>query len=298
MEGIMLNTRRELVEWAMSYDCQVRTDCQEDGKRECCWLQTFDDPSVGIFGIPLSPVFGDWSDLAEFCTKNMERLKALLEADQFNYDEAGSLVETHNHSLGWSNFAKEHSRPGTGNGYTELPDEAVVKTVLNHWYNAVPGAGEKDIKRKVLVRVPGEGFWCPPRAKLVMGMPVQAEIIQRQEGEDPYVQVWVDQRVTEKYNALYNKPAATVDVVCYSAEALLENGGKRSTDCDWEIVTILCNEEGGRGEPAPMEPLTMARNQLQKPGGTHGEYSPTEYAEAIWYHSTRKGIRVKTLKTP
>jgi hypothetical protein len=41
-----------------------------------------------------------------------------------------------------------------------------------------------------------------------------------------------------------------------------------------------------------MHPLAMARNQLEKPGGTKGEYTAQQYAEAIWFHS-QKGIRIR-----
>jgi len=190
----------------------------------------------------------------------------------------------------WSDFARKHSRPGTGNSYTTLSDQRVIDLVLDNWSQAVPGAGETDTSRKVLIPVPVDGFFCPPRADLVMGMPVNAEIVQRQAGEDPYLETSVTRAVAEAFGALREVPARRVDIVCYSAAALLENDGKRSSDASWEIVTILCNEDGG---DLPMIPLAMARNQLEKPGGTKGEYTALEYAEAIWYHSTKKGIKVK-----
>lgn len=193
-------------------------------------------------------------------------------------------------TLGWSDFASKHSRPGTGNSYTVLDDEVVLSLVLENWDKAVPGTGETTIDRKILVPVPAAGFFCPPQAKLVMGMPVNAEIVQRQEGEDPYVQTYVTRPVAEAFGALIDVPAKSVDIVCYSAEALEENNGHRSTDCDWEIVTILCREGSER---EPMLPLAMARNMLEKTGGTMGNYTAREFAEAIWHHATQKGLRVK-----
>jgi len=193
-------------------------------------------------------------------------------------------------TLGWSDFASKHSRPGTGNSYTVLDDEVVLNRVLINWDKAVPGSGETDTSRKILVPVSPEGFFCPPQAKLVMGMPLNAEIVQRQDGEDPYVQTYVTRAVAEAFGALIDCPAKSVDIVCYSAEALEENDGKRSSDCSWEIVTILCRDNDDR---EPMNSLAMARNMLEKPGGTMGNYTAKEFAEAIWFEHTRKGIRVK-----
>ena len=192
--------------------------------------------------------------------------------------------------LGWSSFAREHCRPGTGHSYSQLSEACVVQLALKGWATRSPGDGERTLDRKVLVRVPPEGFYCPPRARMVEGMPLQAEIVTRQEGEDPYVEVFVSEKVAREHDALVLRPARTVDIVCYSAEALTENDGERSTDCDWEIVTILCTDEDEQG---PMTPLTMARNYLEKPGGTRSVYTAREFAEAIWRHSTQRGITVK-----
>jgi hypothetical protein len=104
------------------------------------------------------------------------------------------------------------------------------------------------------------------------------------------VEVFVSEKVAQEHGALVVRPARTVDIVCYSAEALMENDGGRSTDCDWEIVTFLCTDED---EQEPMTPLTMARNFLEKPGGTRSVYTSREFAESIWHHASVRGIRVK-----
>ncbi len=36
-----------------------------------------------------------------------------------------------------------------------------------------------------------------------------------------------------------------------------------------------------------MDPLTMARNMLAKPGGTPCRYSADDFAESVWYWSAR-----------
>lgn len=192
-------------------------------------------------------------------------------------------------TLGWSNFARLNSTKAKGNSYSILSEAEVIRLVQEHWDRRKPGAGETDCSRKVLVPVPAEGFFCTPVAKLVMGMPVQAEVVQRQEGEQPHVQHFLTPEDALKFGALVEVRAEFVDIVCYSAEALLENDGERSTDCEWEIVCLLATR-GYRLEP--LAPLTMARNFLEKPGGTKSVYTAQQFAEAIW-HWSQKGIRVR-----
>jgi len=199
-------------------------------------------------------------------------------------------------TIGWSQFAIGRHTATSGNSYftTKLStadDHAeVILRVKDKWPLRKPGDGEGDcLDRKILVPVPPEHFYCPPRAKLVMGMPVQAEVVQRQEGEEPFVEKFVTPEDAEKFGAIVEIPAAFVDVVLYSAEALLENDGERSTDCEWEIVCILARQQE---DAEPMPPLTMARNQLEMAGGTAGHYTSEEYAKSIWYHAN-KGITIR-----
>ena len=192
--------------------------------------------------------------------------------------------------LGWSDFAKKHSRRERGNSYSTFDHDEVARIVASRFEHAVPGDGETTLDRKVLVPVPPEGFFCGLRAKLVPDMPVYAEVVKRQDHEDPYVETYTTYAIAKAFGALVERPAKHVDVVCYSAEALTENGEERSTDCLWEIVTILCREDEER---EPMHPLAMARNYLEKPGGTKSEYTAREFAEAIWFRSTQQGIRVR-----
>lgn len=200
-------------------------------------------------------------------------------------DVSAGVVPT----IAWSDFARNYCRVGTGNSYSLLSDESVLQLVKEHWHLRKPGSGETDTNRKVLVPVPPENFICPPKAPLVQGLPVKARVVQRQEGEDPYIETYVTPEDAERFGV---KPivAKRCDIVCYSAEALLENDGKRSSECDWEIVTILAYPTE-QEEPIPS--LTMARNFLEKAGGTFTNYTAKEFAESIYYHSTKKMIAVK-----
>ena len=199
-------------------------------------------------------------------------------------------MEKHRITLGWTNFALTHSTKAKGNSYTTLSNNEVVRRILSNWDRREPGDGEGEcINRKVLVPVSKEGFFLPPVAKLVVGMPVQSEVVKRQEHEEPYIQTFVTPKDAIKYGAVIEVPADFVKIVCYSHEALSENGETPDTDCDWEIVCFLC-QKGFKTEP--MHPLAMARNQLLKPGGTKGEYTAKQYADAVWFHSKR-GIRIR-----
>lgn len=92
--------------------------------------------------------------------------------------------------------------------------------------------------------------------------------------EDPFINLTCS--CTDE--ALPNK---FLRVVLYSKETLLENEGIRTGDYDWEIVAILPSPF----EDAPMDPLTMARNFLSKPGGTYAPYSDQKFAESIYFWS-------------
>lgn len=192
-------------------------------------------------------------------------------------------------TIGWSDFALKNSVKSKGCSYTKLLPKEVVALVENSWDNQEPGDGETDCSRKILVSVPPEGFFLPPRANLVEGMPIQAEVVKRQAHEDPYVQIFVTPEDAAKFGYT-EQPAKSVKIVLYSAEALTENNEKRSTDCQWEIVAILCSEN--EGETEPMAPLTMARNFLEKEGGTKSVYTAQEFAEAI-YRKSNSGVRVR-----
>ena len=191
-------------------------------------------------------------------------------------------------SLSWSDFARKNNARNSGNSYTNMSEDQVVQLVKENWNSARPGQSENDLSRKILVNVPSEGFYCPPKMPLVLGMNIKSEIKIRQEGEDPYIETYVEEKEAFKYGFKEIK-ASHVDIVCYHKDALLENNGSRSSDSEWEIVCVLATNGGYE----PMLPLAMARNYLNKPGGTKTEYSAQDIAESIYYWSCNKGISVK-----
>jgi len=200
-------------------------------------------------------------------------------------------------NIGWSKFALDRHLEGTGNSFFRLlthrlsPQDMVIERVKQNWDKAYPGQGETGLDRKIVVPVDPAGFFLSTTA-LREDLPVRAEVVRRQPGEDPYVELYVDADEAKALGIDY-EPALFANIVLYSAEALLENGGERTTDCDWEIVCVLASNV----EKESMPPLTMARNFLEKPGGTKSFYTAQEFAEAI-YDKSQRGIKIKKNWSP
>ena len=178
--------------------------------------------------------------------------------------------------IGWSDFARGRCRPGQGRSFFRGSEEELVTLLGKHWDKRRPGAGREDLDKVVLVPCPPEQFAC---ATVLVGRrtKLSARLENRQAGEAPHI------RVTASGEP---EPAKFVNVVLYSAAALEENDGTRSGDFDWEIVAIVASPV----EDEPMNPLTMARNTLEKPGGTYCEYTAREFADAVYYWSRRAGL--------
>lgn len=189
--------------------------------------------------------------------------------------------------IGWSKFAAERHKPGTGLSFFTITPEEVIQRVKDNWNNRVPGTGESGIDRKVLVEIDANGFFVSS-VELQDNLPLRAEVVRRQPGEDPYIEIYID---ADDAEVLGIEPQAAnfCKIVCYSKDALLENNGERSTDEEWEIVAVLASVF----QEDHMEPLTMARNFLEKAGGTKTVYTAQQFAEAIYAHSTKRGVKIK-----
>jgi len=130
----------------------------------------------------------------------------------------------------------------------------------------------------VLVSVPAEGFFCgyglvTPETELVTTFEAR-----RPEEEPVLVTRMRGQKVLANF----------VDVVLYSHDALAEND-EASTDCEWEIISVnarLFREED------PMHPTAMARNQLERVGGTAATYSAEEWALAVHFWAFHAMIHI------
>lgn len=144
--------------------------------------------------------------------------------------------------------------------------ERLIDLVLSHWEMRQEGFAPGVVE----VPVPAEDFYAGlVDLREVPGtVPLRASFAAR-EGmdEEPMIAVRVP--------ASYKARATRVRVVCYDRETL---GDEASTDADWEIVTILAE---ATEEPAPMPPITMARNFLGLAGGTKGDFSAEDFAKSI-----------------
>ncbi len=175
--------------------------------------------------------------------------------------------------LGWSDFAAGRHLPGGKHTWYEGKPEELLELVRKGWNERRPGAGRTDLSQVVLVPVPPKHFVSSTvlvQEKTVL----HAHLDRRQQGEDAFI------RITAEGGR--EKPDFAA-VVMYSAATLSENQGQRSGDYDWEVVCLLA----GAVEDEPMDPLTMARNMLEKPGGTFAPYTAEQFAEAIYFWSAR-----------
>ena len=175
--------------------------------------------------------------------------------------------------LGWSDFAaRRHVREGKHTWFAGTDDELLARVQVG-WPDRVPGAGRDDLDKVVVVPVDPSGF-VSSTVRVNEKTVLHAIYDRRQDGEEGFV------RVTAEGD---REPATHASVVMYAAATLQENGGQRSGDCDWEVVCLLA----GPTATEPMDPLTMARNMLEKTGGTYCAYSAEQFAESIWYWAAR-----------
>jgi len=113
-----------------------------------------------------------------------------------------------------------------------------------------------------------KNFICP-LTKINKNTILSAENVRRREKEEYYIQI----------RALNGKSLNTdkVDLVLYRNDVLRETN-EQSTNADWELIAFMAKPKGIK---MPMGPVTMMRNQLQKPGGTKGVYASEKWAESV-----------------
>jgi hypothetical protein len=180
--------------------------------------------------------------------------------------------------LGWSDFASGRHVPCGKHTWFEGTADELLDLVREGWPRRRPGAGRDGLDQVVVVPVKPAGF-VSSTVKVNRHNTLHAIFDRRQAHEKGFTRVTAEGPREEVRFA---------SVVLYAADTLLENEGKRSGDWDWEVVCLIA----GPLENEPMDPLTMARNMLKKPGGTYCEYSALEFAEAVWYWAGRAGAHV------
>lgn len=179
-------------------------------------------------------------------------------------------------SIAWSDFALGRHKPGTGHAYFKGSEAELLELVKGHWGDRVPGQGRTNLDEVVIVPLPAERFMTTT-VKVAPSTELTAELYRRRATEEPYI------RVMAKGQA---ESAAHAAVVLYAKETLAQNS-ERSTQADWEVVSVIASPV----EKEPMDPFTMARNMLGMTGGSQVDYSARDLAEAIvfWAQHTKVG---------
>ena len=182
-------------------------------------------------------------------------------------------------NLGWSDFAARRHVPGGKHTWYEGSAEELLDLVRAGWEYRRPGAGRTGLDKVVIVPVDSAGFVSSTVA-VDESTVIHAVFDRRQAREEGFVRVTAEGSREEVLHA---------SVVMYSADTLLENDGTRSGDFDWEVVCLIA----GPAVVEPMDPLTMARNMLEKPGGTYCKYSAEDFSKSVWYWAARATAHVK-----
>lgn len=173
--------------------------------------------------------------------------------------------------LVWTKFAADRHVPGTGRTSFDGTQAELLDLVAKHWHARKPGVGRSDLNEVVVVPVPPDRF-RGASTTIKDHTQLTAVVTRRRAGEDPFVAVQAKGPPD---------PVRFATVVLY-AKKLLEADGEK-IDGAWGVVALTASDV----EDEPMSPLTMARNMLGKPGGTKVDYTAQQFAEAVWYHSTR-----------
>jgi len=172
--------------------------------------------------------------------------------------------------IAYSDFVRRQT-PESRFAHFEGHEEVLIFLTEFYWDNRrESGAG-------VAVPVPPKNFWTST-IRVNEDTSLHVEFSKRQEHEEAHVGVSAN---GEKV------PAEKVDIILYHKDTL-EKYNERSTDADWEIISINAYPSD---RESPMHPITMARNFLEKEGGTKVEYTPEEFAQSIWYWSQHTNVR-------
>jgi hypothetical protein len=175
-------------------------------------------------------------------------------------------------TLGVNQFALDNHTPRKGSHFERGSWDALIALVREHWSEQEPGFTEGCVE----IPVPPRGFFAGivdlrTLSPDTLSMGVLRARFEPREGIDE------EPMITVRVPSAYKARATSVRVICYSHDLL---GKDASTDAEWEIVTILAQPFE---KPAPMPPITMARNFLGLEGGTKGEFTAQQFAESILF---------------
>lgn len=172
-------------------------------------------------------------------------------------------------SVGAGDFLKNFNIPKSGNSYFLGSFEELEEIVTENFHNNEPGTGSVD-GDVLLINVPAARFMSTVAE--ITDENIEQVIVEeyvRSAGEKPVFRNMIHGEAV---------PAKFVQIVVYRADVLAQDNS-RSTDHEWEIITILAKID----EVEPMHPTTMERNSNHDAGGTYREYTEQQWNEAYRY---------------
>ena len=168
-----------------------------------------------------------------------------------------------------SSFVKRQIK-GTGKTYTDtMSFDQIASIAEENLNNNNYKEGYRDgVIIITLDKEISSEFICP-LVKINENTDLMAKMVKRRKDEDYYIQI----------RALNGKElvTSTVDLILYRSDVLKETN-ENSTDADWELIAFMAKPENIK---MPMGSVTMMRNQLQRTGGTKGDYTSKEWAESV-----------------
>ena len=172
-------------------------------------------------------------------------------------------------STGLSRFFMEASKDIPG--WTEKNDTVLVSLMNEHdavfWRGVGWGFSTGYRKGVVLVSISPEDLPGPLKSRVVLvnrGTEFVTVCKSRVAGETPRKKsmALVDELPDAKY----------ITAVLYHKDVLAEDND-RTTECDWEVVTILCQVD----KEEPITPATLMSNHFKADGGTATLMSPETF---------------------
>lgn len=168
--------------------------------------------------------------------------------------------------LAASQFAvNRHTAHSEFSHFTGTWDQLVLRTLQN-WDKQKPGYRDGVI----LVPVEPDGLFTNI-CQLKEGAQLVGEYKARRPGEEPRKSTGV---VGGK-----KMPAQSCDIVCYRADVLDEDGD-RSTDADWEIISVNASPFTADVE-VPIPTGALIANHLHLDGGTETHMTDEEFVAAL-----------------
>lgn len=166
--------------------------------------------------------------------------------------------------IAFSTFVRRQKPSSEFSHFEGMSEEDVLALVKDNWEKQVPGYR----KGVILVPVNPDGFFTPV-VLLKEGDLIIGQYKSRHPGEEP--------RKSTKVVGSKKTPAKAVDVVLYHKDVLAESN-QRSTDADWEIISINARPTE---EEEPIHPSTLMANHFVLDGGTATEMSDSEFVAAL-----------------